>query len=74
MDNCDNRDRPVMSSKACAFSIAALVGDDVNDDDKSECVSDDLESHSNACISPIGKSLCIFLLHVICNKSCTANI
>ena len=48
-------DRPVMSSKACAFSIAALVGDDMNEDTKSDVLSDDLETHSNACISPIGR-------------------
>ena len=57
MDTMGPDARPSMSSKACAFSIAALVGDDVveepEEDDRS-VQEEEEEEDRGPCISPIG--------------------
>lgn len=67
--NNNNRPSAAMSSKACAFSIAALVGDDIidNDDDNGEISADDFRevNSEDTCISPIGRfitcKICLIL-------------
>ena len=53
VDTCVTQ-RPVMSTKACAFSIAALVGDDTASD-KDDVISDSSDVDSTTCLSPIGE-------------------
>lgn len=63
VDILSGESRPAMSSKACAFSIAALVGDDICDDQEEKVAlssTDEPRSLEEQCISPIGKSIDVF--------------
>lgn len=55
LNNCmnvvDNRHPSAMSSRACAFSIAALVGDTEEEDEEDE----EEEEVGGTIISPLGK-------------------
>ena len=48
-------DRPAMSSRACAFSIAALVGDEDSGADSDEATLADDNQTADTVISPLGK-------------------